>query len=258
MAGEKEKFDGLAEVYDKYRPRYPIDLIKVLRALALSKPSLSIIDIGAGTGIATGQIIEVFGNDHAVVAVEISEDMAQLGKKKFPGVQWHVGSAEQYLEGRSNIDLIVAAQSFQWMDRPAILHMARDKLAPGGTFAVLQNNRDFRSNRFLSEYEDLLEQYSPGYDRHYRAFDFPAEIRSAFVGPGHLPGQVTTRWTFSLSKAAFVSFSKSSTQVQRAIATHGDRFFEHLSTLLDRHADGESLAIAYDSELFFAIKAHTL
>ncbi len=47
---QSEKFDGLANDYDRYRPRYPLTLFKTMLFPFKNKKNLSIVDVGAGTG----------------------------------------------------------------------------------------------------------------------------------------------------------------------------------------------------------------
>ncbi|MGX1759029.1 hypothetical protein ACWIG5_19295 [Streptomyces lydicus] len=57
----------------------------------------------------------------------------------------------------------------------------RNRDRPGGVCAVVQNNRDHEAGGFASEYEDLLEEFSPGYRRDYRAID----VAGSWVSGSH-------------------------------------------------------------------------
>lgn len=48
---QSEKFDGLADDYNRYRPRCPLTLFETM-FLPFKKGLLSIVDVGAGTGVA--------------------------------------------------------------------------------------------------------------------------------------------------------------------------------------------------------------
>nr|WP_052760889.1 class I SAM-dependent methyltransferase [Photorhabdus thracensis] len=109
--------------------------------------------------------------------------MIDTGKQKLPWVSWLHGSAEQHLANVGNPDLIMAAQSFQWMDRATVLNLVRNSLADNGIIAILQNNRDYRYSEFLNEYENLLEELSPNYSRHYRDESFIDSSATCFSCP---------------------------------------------------------------------------
>ena len=249
------KFDGLAQGYDLHRPRYPQALIEEIKLAMPAKDRYAVADIGAGTGIALEGLIPSLGEEHDYHAIDISSDMIEHGRMKFPHVRWHLGKAEDVISDLPQLDLILAAQSFQWMDRQSLLAAALPKLSAGGLFAVLQNNRDFINSAFLDQYEALLEEMSPGYSRHYRSFDFQAELAEAFTCQREAVEFKTHGWSTWLPVAAFVGMSQSSTQVQRAIAAHGDAYSQHLDKLLTKHQRDGQVELRYESQLFLISKA---
>jgi SAM-dependent methyltransferase len=240
----KQKFDDLAEDYDRYRPRYPAALLGRLAAALPAVPAPRVIDAGTGTGIALEGLLPRLPADAGVDAIDVSAEMVAHGRTKFPTVDWHVGAAEPFIERAGEVALIVAAQSYQWMDRPRFLAAARRSIVPGGRVAILQNNRDFARSPFLDAYESLLEELSPGYTRNYRAFDVAAELRAG-LGAAEV---ARACWEQAITRDQFAGMTRSSTQVQRALAAHGDVFGERLDELVDAH--GGEVVVAYTSELF--------
>lgn len=245
-----EKFDGLADDYDRYRPRYPLELFKIMLRPFQDKRHLSIIDVGAGTGISLEHIVELLGSDHRYHAIDVSSDMIEQGQRKFPFVQWHQGQAEALLPQIEPVDLVVLAQSFQWMDRPKLLSVISRQLRTGGAMCVIQNNRHFEENAFLADYESLLEAMSPGYSRNYRKFDFLQEMANAFEASLKDVVLHTHDWTMTVPCEAFIGMSRSSTQAQRAIAVHGEEYLNQLAALIKRYEVNGSLEILYRSELY--------
>ncbi|MQL48588.1 methyltransferase domain-containing protein [Photorhabdus khanii] len=254
MTQHKEKFDGLAKSYDRYRPRYPQALFCEICHWLPKDRALSVVDIGAGTGIALEGLANLLGQQHHYTAIDISQDMIDTGKQKLPWVSWLHGSAEQHLANVGNPDLIMAAQSFQWMARATVLNLVRNSLADNGIIAVLQNNRDYRHSEFLNEYENLLEELSPNYRRHYRDFDYAQELNTAFLHENALHITLNTHWSMTIPDEAFIGMSRSSTQVQRALAAHGELFIGRLKMLVDKYQFEGKLAILYESQLFMVVK----
>lgn len=80
---KNEKFDGLADNYDRYRPRYPLSLFEIMLLPFKDKKHLSIVDIGAGTGIALEGIVKLLGKEHQYHAIDVSTDMIKKGQKNF-------------------------------------------------------------------------------------------------------------------------------------------------------------------------------
>ncbi len=251
---KREKFDGLADDYDRYRPRYPFSLFKTMLLPLKDKKHLSIVDVGAGTGIALEGIVKLLGNKHQYHAIDISKDMIKQGRKKFPTVQWYQGKAESLLPQIDEVDLVVAAQAFQWMNRPRLLCAVSDQLRTNGVMAVIQNNRDFKHSKFLSAYETLLEEMSPNYSRYYRNFDFLQEMSDGFrVNPEKIALH-THNWTMVIPSEAFMGMSRSSTQAQRAIARHGEEYLRQLTALIKQYEVQGSLELLYRSELYMYTK----
>lgn len=246
-------FDGLADDYDRQRPRYPARFFAVLAEPLRTVSAPLVVDAGAGTGIALEGLLPALGPAARVRAVDVSADMVAAGRRKFPEVEWTVGGAEEYLERTAEpVALVVAAQAYQWMDRPRFVRAAVAALGPGGALAVMQNNRDHTASAFLDSYEALLEAHSPGYTRGYRSFDVAAELRAGVAPAGGRVQAYTATWTRPMAVDDFVRMAASSTQAQRAVAAEGEEFLDRVRALAAAHASGEEgrVAVAYCSELF--------
>lgn len=244
----KQKFDGLADDYDRYRPRYPESLLRVIVERMSDTTAPYVVDTGAGTGIALEGLIPLLPSGARIDAVDISDDMVERGRAKYPSVSWHVNSAESFLEQANGAHLVVAAQAYQWMDRPRYLRAAHACLAPRGVIAIMQNNRDSTDGPFHDSYESLLEEMSPGYSRYYRSFDIATEFRAVFT---YLDVHRVS-WLRRMPVMDFLKMAQSSTQVQRAIKAHGDVFTRRLRELVEIHQVNREVSIRYISEAFIA------
>src|SRR5699024_9018310 len=118
---ENPGFNGLADSYEQVRPRYPDEFFAYAVDLLPASQPPRVVDAGAGTGIALEGLLPKLPDGSTVHAVDISEDMLRLGRAKFPDVDWRLGTAEDYLGSDGEVDLVLAAQSYQWMDRPEFL-----------------------------------------------------------------------------------------------------------------------------------------
>ncbi|NIH94010.1 SAM-dependent methyltransferase [Mycolicibacterium fluoranthenivorans] len=123
-------FGSAAARYDRHRPRYPAALIADL----VERQGIRVLDVGAGTGIATAQLRDA-GAD--VLAVEPDPQMAEIAAQK--GLAVEVSSFEDWDARGRTFDLVVFAQSFHWVDPEAGLRKVRTLLAPGGRLALLWN-----------------------------------------------------------------------------------------------------------------------
>jgi SAM-dependent methyltransferase len=125
-----ESFGAASDDYDRYRPRYPRALIADL----ITAAGLATLDVGAGTGIASVQLIRAGAT---VLAVEPDSRMAGVAAGK--GVTVEIATFEDWQPGSRTFDLVVFAQSFHWVQPRPALAKVRGILNPGGRLALLSN-----------------------------------------------------------------------------------------------------------------------
>ena len=125
-----ESFGAVADAYDRYRPRYPSALVAALVARA----GLRVLDVGAGTGIASAQLAEAGAH---VLAVEPDPQMASVAAAK--GIRVEQATFEEWQPAGRTFDLVVFAQSFHWVRPLPSLEKVKTILRPGGRLALLAN-----------------------------------------------------------------------------------------------------------------------
>jgi SAM-dependent methyltransferase len=130
-----ERFAGLADDYERYRPSYPAAAIDAMTA-GLSSGAV-VIDIGCGTGIAT-RLLAARGL--VVIGVEPNDDMRS--RALAAGLDVRLGTAEATGLPAACADLVLAAQAFHWFrPSPALAEFHR-LLRPGGRCALIWNEPD--------------------------------------------------------------------------------------------------------------------
>ena len=151
-------FGGAAHNYDTHRPRYPEQLIDDVLASGARRA----LDVGAGTGIASMQLIER-GVD--VLAVEPDTRMASVAQIK--GIPVESATFEQWEPAGRRFDLVLFAASFHWVDPAVALPKIRGILRDGGKLALIWNRlRPTRPTRveFESVYRDYMDIDARGAD----------------------------------------------------------------------------------------------
>ncbi|HZR97041.1 MAG TPA: class I SAM-dependent methyltransferase [Gaiellaceae bacterium] len=126
-------FGGVADVYERSRPLYAAEAIAWLRGRL---PLGRVLDLGAGTGKLTRQLVEA-GAD--VVAVEPDAQMRAVLARVLPQVELLEGSAEAIPLPDGSVDVVTAAQAFHWFDAERALPEIHRVLRPGGGVALLWN-----------------------------------------------------------------------------------------------------------------------
>lgn len=154
----EDKFNNLAENYEKYRPFYPEKYIEeIITKCCLNSDSL-VADIGAGTGILSRQFLE---KNLKVIGVEPNVDMRNILKKleknkKFKAIN---GTAEYTNLEDNSIDLIVVAQAFHWFDKEAFKKECQRILKPNGRVWILWNQLDYTKD-IAKEQKEIDDIYT--------------------------------------------------------------------------------------------------
>src|SRR5438445_9767149 len=142
MRDPRARFSDRVDAYVRYRPGYPIDVVRTLeREIGIHPSKTRVVDVGSGTGISADLFLR---EGYAVVGVEpnaamrIAAEQLLASSARFQSIE---GSAEATTLSDASVDLVVAAQAFHWFDRIAAgLEMQRI-LAPGGAVALVWNDR---------------------------------------------------------------------------------------------------------------------
>lgn len=127
-----------ALVYDRGRPAYADRAVDFALEPVRDRPGLRALDLGAGTGKLTRQLLDR-GVD--TVAVEPSDAMRKVLAHRCRAATVLAGSAEELPLPDGAVDLVVAGQAFHWFDRERALPEIARVLRPGGLLALFYNAR---------------------------------------------------------------------------------------------------------------------
>ena len=135
MRTRRGLFGDDVDAYDVGRPGYPEGVYALLRDVCALGAGSRVLEIGPGTGQATGALLE---HGAAVTAVELGAALADRLQAKFPGraLDVRVGAFETVELPASAFDLVVAATSFHWVPTEPGLQRCAAVLRPGGWLAL--------------------------------------------------------------------------------------------------------------------------
>lgn len=128
-------FGGVAEVYDRARPSYPVDAA----AWLVGSSSSRVVELGAGTGKLTQLLLDA---GHQVIATDPDPGMLAYLRRRAPGARVVAAIAEHIPVPSRTVDVVVCAQSFHWFDHDVALPEIARILRPGGVLALVWNTRD--------------------------------------------------------------------------------------------------------------------
>ncbi|QDU63445.1 hypothetical protein Pan216_43250 [Planctomycetes bacterium Pan216] len=161
-------FTAQAAAYSKARPTYPPELIETIRDHLGVARGDEVVDLGAGTGIFSRQLIDA---GLRVVAVEPNDAMRRQAEE-VSGVRWTKGTFEETGLDNASTDWICAAQSFHWAEPARALPELARVLRPGGGLTVIWNNRDEENDPHLARLRGQIERLVPEFDFDYRTKDW--------------------------------------------------------------------------------------
>ncbi|MGI5377272.1 class I SAM-dependent methyltransferase [Streptomyces sp. CA-251387] len=130
-------FNAAAAQYAANRPSYPPALFDAIEDLAdRPLPGARVIDVGAGTGIATALLR---GRGADVLAVEPGDGMAAQFRQTHPDIPIVRGNGNALPVATASADFITYAQAWHWTDPTRSAPEALRVLRPGGALALWWN-----------------------------------------------------------------------------------------------------------------------
>ena len=131
-------FQRGADAYERARPAPPAAVMSWLTSELDLRAGRTVLDVGAGTGKLTRELV---ATGATVLAVEPVPAMRAILERTVPRATTLAGTAEDIPVGRETIDAITAASAFHWFDAPVALAEFHRVLRPGGRLAVLWHRR---------------------------------------------------------------------------------------------------------------------
>jgi SAM-dependent methyltransferase len=159
-------FGAAAANYDKFRPRYPEQLVDDVVAML---PGQGVLEVGAGTGIATAAFAV---RGLSMTCVEPDPQMAAVLSAKLAGnadLRVNVATFEDWSAARPTdapgFDGLISGQAWHWTDPKTRWANAGAAIRSGGVLAMFWNVDQFADPR-------VPAAYTAAYDR--RGIEIPS------------------------------------------------------------------------------------
>jgi SAM-dependent methyltransferase len=158
-------FEQGAAAYERGRPGYPRQAIEWLEGELSLGSGRTVLDVGAGTGKLTRELVR---SGATVLAVEPVPGMRAVLEEVVPEARALDGTAEALPVGDQSVDAIVVAQAFHWFDGPAALREFHRVLRPDGRFALIWNRRR-RDQTLHHAIDEIIEPHRGDTPSHYQS-----------------------------------------------------------------------------------------
>jgi len=132
-------FDRVAETYERSRPGYAPDALAWLAERVGIGPGRRVLDLAAGTGKLTRQLLALGAE---VAAVEPGDEMRAVLERVVPQAEALAGSAEAVPLPDESVDAVTVGQAFHWFRAEEALAEIHRVLRPGGALGLLWNEWD--------------------------------------------------------------------------------------------------------------------
>src|SRR5438105_7464268 len=126
---DARSFGSAADKYERGRPDYPLAAVEWLAAELGLGAGRTVLDLAAGTGKLTRQLLPTGSR---VIAVEPSAEMRAVLEASLLEVEALDGTAESIPLPDGSVDAITVAQAFHWFKLPDALEEMRRVLRPAG------------------------------------------------------------------------------------------------------------------------------
>ena len=200
--GSPTAFEDLVDHYDAARPTYPTALYDALPDL-----SGSVLELGAGTGIATRELAKRAGS---LVSTDLGPKMLGRLHERSPDVPVVVCRAEALPFADGSFDVVCGSQMWHWVDVPVAAPEVVRVLRPGGVLALWWNEVAADGLPWWDAQQDRLEAGNRKYTRRYRGRDYRDELRPYFSSVE----EWSTSWERTLDWPMYERWLRSKSYVQ--------------------------------------------
>jgi SAM-dependent methyltransferase len=143
----------MAADYASARPPYPTAIFDVLASEGAIGPGLRVLEVGAGAGLATRELV---ASGSRVVALEPGRSLRSLLEEAVPEAEVLSGRLEDADLPVAAFDSVVGATSMHWVDLDVGLPKLHSTLRPGGRLAVFRTI--FGDDTDDSEFRDRVKR----------------------------------------------------------------------------------------------------
>lgn len=242
-----DEWADLAHDYAGHRSGYSNELYDFIAQFGLRRGA-SILDVGCGTGIASEPFLM---NGFPVTGLDPSPAMLAAATERLPNATFVQGEAEALPFPNERFDVVISAQTFQWVDRARALSEAHRVLRPHGIIAIWWKHvmstdpvRQTRDEVVRSLGKEPVNSALTGGFKEFYASQFTQQTLR--VVP----------WRVATPLERYMGYERSRCSVRRALGAQAEEYFQRLEAGLRQRFGSENptLSLAYVQYLYMAKK----
>jgi SAM-dependent methyltransferase len=238
-------FEIVADEYDAARPSYPNGVYDALGVLH----GLVVLDVGAGTGIATRGLLD---RGASVVAVDPGRALLARAAARTRGLPAVVADGAVLPARTGTADLICFAQAWPWLDKTIGAREAHRVLREQGRWAGWWSHARSDGEDWFERYWSVIERSCPGTHRTQRDIDWGATVAES--GLFNVGDRVTVPWTRELSVDDWMTDQASHSYVAALQDADRERLRSNLRQIIEARFPGGTMTVRYETWLWIATK----
>lgn len=157
---DRKSFDRIAPTYEESRPGYGAAVYDCIDSIRPYSPGSRILEVGAGSGIATREIAERW--HPRITALEPGRSLGALARANlaaYENVEIVESTFEDYEGAAQRFDGIFSATAFHWIDPDIKYRKAFDLLTDDGLLVLYWNNYGIQDAALGRAVEELYAAY---------------------------------------------------------------------------------------------------
>ncbi len=246
---ESKRFDGVAEMYDTFRPSYPDELIETILATTRLSPPARVLEIGCGTGKAT---VLFARRGFSMFCIEQGASLAAVAARNTQGypVQFEIARFEEWNGPEGAFDLAISAQAFHWVPKEVGYAKIARALVPDGWLALFWNRYPRPNDGIYDELDQVYRALDPTFSQPTFAQIDLERIHNDIAESG-LFGDVQVKtfpWSARYSTQEYLGLLNTYSDHLRLAEPDRARLFAGIAAVIDRHGgyiDKPYLAVLY-------------
>ncbi len=221
------RFDDYVDLYDKYRLNYNNDVLNnVIKLIKSDIDISSIVDIGAGTGILTRQLLKYkFNNYYAIEPNKLMQDKSI--KRDVSKKITHINDVSNKTNVKtSSIDIVFVGTAIHWFEPKKTLKEFKRILKKNGYLVILT------SGYVGAIGEDLYILYQ----RYKKQRGKTKRYKAGLTNYSNQFYTIISRKPIKLSIDKFVGLELSMSTAPKQTDTHHQDYTQHLKKIFKKHS----------------------